>query len=213
MRDLLDHWLYRHPFEGRAARRYARHERPAFGDLDERLCDLWASDLAGAGVVVDVGAGPGAFVAAVRRRRPGVTIVAVEPSRDFTAALAGDGAAVVRAAGEALPLGDATVDVAVSISSIRHVADRARTFRELRRVVRPGGALLLVELDPAADAARVRRHARALRGRVLRAAFGPLVVRTAPRADAIAAVARDAGWRVATRDDDPLQPVYRMRLV
>ena len=40
-------WLYRHPFEGASARRYARDERPAFGDLDDRLLDALAAELAG----------------------------------------------------------------------------------------------------------------------------------------------------------------------
>jgi ubiquinone/menaquinone biosynthesis C-methylase UbiE len=209
--EVLDPWLYRHPFEGRSAVRYARDERPAFGDLDARLCERWASDLGRARVVLDVGAGPGTFAAAVRARWPQATVIAADPSHAFAAMLARDGGAVC-ARGEALPLRDGAVDVAVMISAIRHVADRRATFAELRRVVRPGGAVLLVELDPAAEATRVRRHARKLHGPLLRAAFGPLVVRTAPTGDTIAARAREAGWSAVERDDDELQPVYRMRI-
>jgi hypothetical protein len=36
---LLDRLLYRHPFEGGSARRYAEGARPAFGDLDDRLLE------------------------------------------------------------------------------------------------------------------------------------------------------------------------------
>src|SRR5687768_6545106 len=36
---LLDRILYRYPFEGASARRYAAMERPAFGDLDDRVLD------------------------------------------------------------------------------------------------------------------------------------------------------------------------------
>lgn len=204
---VLDPWLYRHPFEGRSARRYERIERPAFGDLDARLCERWAADLERARTLIDVGAGPGTFVAAARARWPALTAIAIEPSRDFTQV-----AGAIRARGEALPLGDGTIDVAVSISSIRHVADRVATFRELRRVVRPGGVTLLVELDPDADAARARRHAAGIRSPVLRAAFTPLVLRTAPTAAAIADLARRAGWEHVDVEDDPVQPVYRMRL-
>jgi ubiquinone/menaquinone biosynthesis C-methylase UbiE len=207
---LLDAWLYRRPFEGRGARRYARAERPAFGDLDARLCEAWAADLAAARVVLDVGAGPGSFLAAARARWPHLVAIDVEPSAAFSARRRGGLA--VRARGEALPLGDGAVDLAVSISAIRHVADRLAALRELRRVVRPGGAVHLVELDPAADRARVRRHARALGSPLLRAAFAPLVLRTAPPAAAIAQLARRAGWTAITRDDDPAQPLYRMRL-
>ena len=206
---LLDPWLYRHPFEGSSARRYARDERPAFGDLDVRLCDHWAPDLDRARVLLDVGAGPGTFLAEMRARRPDLAAIALEPSRDFAATLPAGG---VRALAEELPLSDASVDVAVSISSIRHVADRRAALAELRRVIRPGGACLIAELDPAATRHRIRNHADHLRGALLRVAFGPLVVRTAPTAAAIADLARAAGWSRIELEDDPVQPVYLMRL-
>lgn len=208
MLALLDPWLYRHPFEGSSARRYARDERPAFGDLDSRLCERWASDLETARVLLDVGAGPGTSGAEIRSRHPDVAVIAVEPSRAFAAELPG----ALRARAEALPLGDATVDVAISISSIRHVSDRRAALAELRRVVRPGGPCLIAELDPAAGRRRIRNHADHLGSALLRAAFGPLVVRTAPSAEAIADLARAAGWAHVELDDDPVQPVYLMRL-
>jgi ubiquinone/menaquinone biosynthesis C-methylase UbiE len=205
---LLDRVLYRHPFEGGSARRYAAAERPAFGDLDDRLLD--GLPLGGARRLLDVGAGPGTFARRAAARFPGLTVIALEPSRTFARRC--EGVHVVRAAGEALPLADGAVDVAACVSSIRHVQDRARTLRELRRVVAPGGLLAIVELDPAADAARIAAHADRLGGPLLRRAFGPLVVRTAPPADAIAALARAAGWQVRARRDDPVQPVYVLEL-
>ncbi len=199
---LLDPWLYRRPFENGSARRYARDERPAFGDLDPRLCDRWERDLAPARVVLDLGAGPGTFAATLRARWPHLEVIAADPSHSYDSTL--------RCRGEALPLRDASVDVAVLVSSIRHVRDRSATMSELRRVVR--GAVLIVELDPDADRRRVRAHAGALATPLLRAVFGPLVVRTAPTVDTIARHARDAGWTRIERDDDPVQPVYVLRL-
>ncbi len=207
----LDSWLYRHPFEGASALRYARRERPAFGDLDERLLDALAPELAAARRALDVGAGPGTTAAALRARHPHLDVIAVEPGRELAAALPARGALAVRARGEQLPLATAAVDVAVCVSAIRHVRDRAAALAELRRVVRPGGVALVVELDPQADRRRARAHAGALGSPVLRAAFTPLVLRTAPRAGDVAALARAAGWRVALAAD-PVQPVYVMRL-
>jgi ubiquinone/menaquinone biosynthesis C-methylase UbiE len=189
----LDRVLYRHPFEGPSARRYATAERPAFGDLDDRLLD--AMPLAAARCLLDLGAGPATFAMRAAARWPTLEVIAV-----------------VRAAGEALPIADARVDVAVCLSSIRHVRDRAVALAELRRVVRAGGSLFVVELDPAADARRIATHADRLGGALLRHAFGPLVVRTAPPADAIEALARSVGWHVHARRDDPIQPVYIMGL-
>lgn len=200
--------LYRHPFEGASARRYASHERPAFGDLDDRLLDRLAGAFTGARSLLDLGAGPATFAARAAARHPGLTVLAVDPSRDF--AHGHPGIHVVRAAGEALPLADRSIDVAICLSSIRHVRDRAATLRELRRVVH--GALVIVELDPAADATRVATHASRLGNVLLRRAFGPLVLRTAPSADTIIALAREAGWQARTRRDDEIQPVYIVEL-
>lgn len=203
----LDPWLYRRPFRGRSARRYMRLERPGFGDLDQRLCAAWRDDLAGARTVLDVGAGPGTVARALRAAFPAATVVEIEPSPDFP----GDRDRV-RAEAEALPLRTGSVDAVVSVSAIRHVADRARALAEMRRVVRPNGVALIVELDPDADAGRVRAHARAVRSRWLGAAFGPLVVATAPTAAAIGDAARAAGWADVRKSDDAIQPVYLLRL-
>jgi ubiquinone/menaquinone biosynthesis C-methylase UbiE len=200
---LLDRLLYRHPFEGGSARRYARDERPAFGDLDDRL--LATLDLGGARRVLDLGCGPGHLTRTLRARHPELQVIAIDPSRVFT-----DRPGFVRARGEALPLADASIDLAICLSSIRHVRDRAHTLRELRRVV--AGRLVIVELDPTADPARIATHARALGSPLLRHAFGPLVVRTAPPAEAITALAEAAGFTRVGLRADPVQPVYILEL-
>ena len=51
-----------------------------------------------------------------------------------------------------------------------------------------------------------------LGGWILRRTFGRLVVKTAPRAEEIEQIARDAGWNLRTRRDDGEQPVYVMEL-
>jgi ubiquinone/menaquinone biosynthesis C-methylase UbiE len=202
---LLDRLLYRHPFEGGSARRYAFDERPAFGDLDDRLLDDLAPELTGgARRLLDLGCGPGTFARRAAARFPQLMVVAIDPSRDFARR------GVVRAAGEALPIASRSIDVAICLSSIRHVRDRAATLRELRRVVR--GLLSIVELDPAADRRRVATHADRLASPVLRRLFGPLVLRTAPPAEAIVTLARDAGFALRALRADPVQPVYIMEL-
>lgn len=210
MLSRLDPWLYRHPFEGASARRYAERERCGFGDLDDRLIDRWAPELAGASRVLEVGCGPATLAARVAERHPASTVLALDPSRDYTRRSRAD-LTLARARGEALPLAGGSIDVAVCLSSIRHVADRGAALGELRRVVRPGGTLFVVELDPRAGPGRRRAHTRGLRSGWLRLAFGPLVLRTAPEADVIADLARGAGWRTVERELDPVQPVYVLR--
>jgi ubiquinone/menaquinone biosynthesis C-methylase UbiE len=223
---LLDRVLYRRPFEGGSARRYARDQRPAFGDLDERLLDRLAPHLQGARRLLDLGCGPGAFAAAAAARYPELAVIGVDPSRAFArpgvdpsqaarpgvdpSRAARPGVAWVRAAGEALPFADRSMDVAVCLSSIRHVRDRRATLRELRRVVR--GRVVIVELDPAARGARVAAHTGGLASAVYRCTFGPLVLRTAPPADEIARLAAAAGFMLVGCEPDPVQPVYVMEL-
>ena len=201
---LLDRLLFRRPFEGESAERYARGARPAFGDLDDRLLDRLSDRLGAGRRLLDLGCGPGTFARRAAARFAGLSVVAIEPSRSYARP------GVVRAAGEALPLAARSIDVAICLSSIRHVRDRAATLRELRRVVR--GQLVIVELDPAADRRRIRAHAAGLASPWLRQAFGPLVVRTAPPAELITSLARAAGFARRALLGDVDQPVYILEL-
>ena len=210
LRAWLDGWLYRRPFEGASARRYASAERPAFGDFDERLITSLGAELGRAHRVLELGSGPATFALRVAAAAPTATVIALEPSRDLARSC--PGLAAVRAMGEALPLAAASIDLVVCVSSIRHVRDRPAVFRELRRVLRRGGAIVIAELDPAADEQRISNHADRLGSTVLRHAFGPLVVRTAPHADAIANIAVAAGFLERSRRADPIQPLYVMEL-
>jgi ubiquinone/menaquinone biosynthesis C-methylase UbiE len=196
--------LYRHPFEGGSARRYATQERPAFGDLDDRLLDDMAPSLAGARRLLDVGCGPATFARRAAERFPHLEVIALDPSRDFARGELGS-VGLLRARAEELPLPDRAIDVAICLSSLRHVADRDRALAELRRVAR---RLVIVELDPLADERRIAAHRAGLGSWLLRRAFGPLVVRTAPRASTFVALATRAGWRSESLRDDPVQPVY-----
>ena len=207
----LDPWVARRPFEGRTARRYATAERPAFGDLDQRLLARFAVELSAAHRVLDLGSGTGDFAARIAREHPTLTVVAAEPSSAFTRS-APRGVVTIRTRGEALPLGDGTIDLAICLSSLRHLGDRASALRELRRVVAPGGVVYVVELDPQADAPRALRHQNALRSLVARWTFDPFLLRSGPTAAVFASLARASGWARAEIGADPLQPVFVLRL-
>ena len=81
---------------------------------------------------------------------PRTEIVAVEPSAAMAAracARAGAGAAVtiVQARAEELPFADGSFDCAIAALTWCSVADPLAAFAEVRRVLRPGGRLLLLE--------------------------------------------------------------------
>lgn len=54
---------------------------------------------------------------------------------------------LLQARAEALPLADASVDFVSMGYALRHVPDLVLAFSEYRRVLRPGGRVLLLELD------------------------------------------------------------------
>jgi demethylmenaquinone methyltransferase / 2-methoxy-6-polyprenyl-1,4-benzoquinol methylase len=55
---------------------------------------------------------------------------------------------------EHLPIADSSVDFVTMGYALRHVADLACAFQEIRRVLRPGGTLLLLEISRPSGRAR-----------------------------------------------------------
>jgi SAM-dependent methyltransferase len=98
-------------------------------------------------VVVDVGPGPLGFPDAC----PAKVSIGIEPLaerfREHGLLLESD--AVYLAVGaEEIPLVSGSVDVVVSRNSLDHVTSPAAALAEVRRILRPGGALLLsVDID------------------------------------------------------------------
>jgi SAM-dependent methyltransferase len=94
--------------------------------------------------VCDMPAGGGYL----RRHLPAdVAYLAIEPSPDFVASCpSGPGHAVVQSAIEAVPLDDACVDHAVSLAGLHHSPDLAAALGEMRRLVRPGGRVVIADV-------------------------------------------------------------------
>jgi SAM-dependent methyltransferase len=95
--------------------------------------------------VLDLGSGTGIFAEALAAWFD-VVVVGVEPSRAMRQqALAKEAAHVSYVGGEAehIPLAERTCDCAWLSTVLHHVRDRARCARELRRVLRGGGRVLI----------------------------------------------------------------------
>lgn len=98
--------------------------------------------------VLDAGAGTGRLTRLLADA--GADVTALDPATSMVAALRADGAAsgVLQARlGEPLPFPDATFDLAVALRVLKWVPDDEHARRELARVVRPGGAVLLEEAN------------------------------------------------------------------
>jgi SAM-dependent methyltransferase len=91
--------------------------------------------------ILDVGCGIGTYVRRFRRYSDDVHGIEVEPER---AAEAGaELPNIVLAVGEALPYPDGHFDLVFSNEVIEHVDDDRQTAREMVRVTKPGGAIVL----------------------------------------------------------------------
>jgi SAM-dependent methyltransferase len=91
--------------------------------------------------LLDLGAGTGMWARAFTAWYPGMEVIAVEPSGAMRArcyyphVLAGDAADI--------PLADQAVNAAWLSNVIHHIPDLGAAAQELRRVVRPGGTVLI----------------------------------------------------------------------
>ncbi len=76
-------------------------------------------------------------------------VLAMDPSLPMLAEAGGRGVRDrVAAIAERLPLPDGAVDFVSMGYALRHVADLGVAFREFRRVLKPGGRLLILEMVP-----------------------------------------------------------------
>jgi SAM-dependent methyltransferase len=106
--------------------------------------------------VLEIGSGPGELALEIARRLPGAEVVGIdlaeamiERAIERVRAERLDGrVGFLLADGAALPLADASFDVAVSTLSLHHWAEPATVFAEIDRVLRPGGVALIYDLRP-----------------------------------------------------------------
>jgi len=133
-------------YEARAAQQYAEPAALPDPRLDRkfaRICELVREQLPCA-AFLDAGCGDGRYLAALAADLP-ERVAGVDISERIleTARLRVPDADLRRANLESLPFGDAEFDVVLSSQVIEHVLDAPTAVRELARVLRGGGALIL----------------------------------------------------------------------
>jgi 2-polyprenyl-3-methyl-5-hydroxy-6-metoxy-1,4-benzoquinol methylase len=105
----------------------------------------WAGQATAGVDVLDAGCGTGYGTAILAGTKP-ARLLAVDLDQEAverTRAAVGDAAEVSRADVRELPLEDDAVDVVVCFEVIEHLERRDQALRELARVLRPGGVLLI----------------------------------------------------------------------
>lgn len=112
--------------------------------------------------VLDVGGGTGRAASALARDTrevAGRDVTVVDASAGMLAEARANGLPAVRGDAARLPFRDDSVDAVVVVDALHHFPDRDGALAEARRVLRPGGVLVVRDFDP-----------ETLRGRLLVAA-------------------------------------------
>ncbi|GCE15381.1 class I SAM-dependent methyltransferase [Tengunoibacter tsumagoiensis] len=97
--------------------------------------------------VLDIGCGSGRLLRKAHVYWPETHLLGVDPAQKMleVARKLTPEAHFYQGSGEALPLEDASVDLALSTISFHHWHDQAAGVREVARVLRPGGYFLLAD--------------------------------------------------------------------
>ncbi len=126
---------------------YISNEASSFSDaVGETLAGLLGE---GPGRCLDVGCGTGIYIPSVQTLR--WSVVGVDVSGDqlrVARERVGDGVELVQADGAELPFGEGAFDAAYATLIHTDVEDVAAVFREVARVLRPGGRFIYVGTHP-----------------------------------------------------------------
>ncbi len=102
-------------------------------------------DVAGPAVIVDLGCGDGSALAVAAEYNPAHRFAGIDWSGDALRQAQAAGLTVMRASvsGGSLPVADGAADVVIMSELIEHLVDPDGAVAEARRILRPGGSLLL----------------------------------------------------------------------
>lgn len=141
-RDFLRQVQYRTDGNLAARQSIYAYQHPRI-DLPARVLDL-AAPAAGE-TVADAGCGNGAYLAELARRSFTGRVIGADLSAGMLAAARGraPSAALLAADVSALPLADGVADLTLAMHMLYHVPDPLLAVRELRRVTRRGGRVVV----------------------------------------------------------------------
>ncbi len=129
---------------------------PAFNRLADRWSPESLDQIAGwlrpyvgpDGRLLDVGGGTGALARRLARELR-ADVVVLDPTPEMLAYVPDEpGVSALLGLAEEIPLEDSSVDAVLVSDAFHHFRDQRGAVREFARVVRPGGGVVVLELDP-----------------------------------------------------------------
>lgn len=144
--------------------------------LVRRWGDRWTAEDAGLladwlrpavppdGRVLDVGGGSGQLAVLLAEALP-ARVTVLDPTPELVRHVPEHQQVDWRlGAAERMPFGDATFDAVIATDAFHHFRDQDAAVREFARVVRPGGRVLVLDLDPSTLGMKLVRLAERLAG-------------------------------------------------
>jgi ubiquinone/menaquinone biosynthesis C-methylase UbiE len=136
--------------EGSIARWYEKTTRKDIAEF-HKLAARLAALLPAGGDVLEVAPGPG-FLSVALAQAANLRVTALEIGKTFVeiarrnAAEAGVAANIVQGNAAAMPFADSSFDLLVCRAAFKNFAEPSKALEEMRRVLRPGGRALIVDL-------------------------------------------------------------------
>ena len=138
------------PFDPPSSMAYDRISRLPIFTFERYLVIKKFKKYAPMGTLLDIGCGPGYLAAEIIRKYPDLDVIGLDISQDMLdlAAQNLNPGKVKLICGDAagIPLDESSVDFIVSSLSLHHWEHPAAAFREIFRVLRPGGRFLILDL-------------------------------------------------------------------
>jgi ubiquinone/menaquinone biosynthesis C-methylase UbiE len=98
--------------------------------------------------ILDVGGGTGALARRLHDAL-GVPLTVLDPTPEMLSYIPANGPVTgVHGTAEAMPFADTSFDAVIVTDAFHHFRDQPGAIQEFHRVVRPGGGVVVVELDP-----------------------------------------------------------------
>jgi SAM-dependent methyltransferase len=127
-------WTQAAPYQNLDVPKYWSQELPRFGCARDLFTDRR---------VLDIGCGPFGLIHFLDNAAERIRIDPLLPQYESRMPLEGRQLSLA-GLGEALPLASESVDIAICFNAIDHMQDPSAALAEVRRVLRPGGTLLLM---------------------------------------------------------------------